>query len=90
MVESETEPGTTKDVGDENMVTLIRMCGSRFQGTYKKLNECTRACQKKVVEQQLAIIDNICIIHQEKALVQAYLPYVMKQACGFHMTSFSP
>ena len=39
-VESETED-TTENIGDENsMVTLIRMCGSRLQRTYKKkLNE---------------------------------------------------
>ena len=92
MVETETEPGATEDVGDENnMVTLIRMCGSQLHGTYKKkLNECKRARQKNVVEEQLAIIDNICMNQQEKALAQAYLPICDEGGMRFPRREFFP
>ena len=58
------QPGTTEDVGDENMITLIRMCGSQLQGIYKKkLNERKRTRQENIVEEQLAII-YICMNQQ--------------------------
>ena len=74
-VEDTTTHDTTDNVGDENsIVTLIRMCGSQLQGTYKKLNEAKRARQKSSLEEQLALIDNICMNQEGKALANVYLP----------------
>ena len=91
-VEDTTTHDTTDNVRDENsIVALIRMCGSQLQGTYKKnLNEAKRARQKSSLEEQLALIDNICMNQEEKALAHAYLPVTDGGGMRFHVVNFSP
>ena len=76
-VEDTTTHDTTDNVSEMKtacIVALIRMCGSQLQGTYKKLNEAKRPRQKNSLEEQLALIDNICMNQEEKTLAHAYLP----------------
>ena len=91
-VEDTTTHDITDNVGDENsIVALIRMCGSQLQGTYKKkLNEAKRARQKSSLEEQLALIDNICMNQEEKALAHAYLPITDGGGMRFPRREFFP
>ena len=67
------------------------MCGSQLQGTYKKkLNEAKRARQKSLLEEQLALIDNICMNQEEKALAHAYLPITDGGGMRFPRREFFP
>lgn len=88
---------SSKDIGDENStVALIRMCGSQLQRTYKKkLKETERFHQKssvnKSVEEQLAVVDSICMNEQEKAMAQGYLLVTDEGGTWFPTTRiFSP
>ena len=88
-LEDTTTHDTTDNVGGENsIVALIRMCGSQLQGTYKKkLNE---AHQKSSLEEELALIDNICMNQEEKALAHAYLPISDGGGMRFPRLEFFP